>query len=156
MNTAEELREAFADMGKSLGESLRTQHIKELYSKRVDYKRGILLTLCQRYKTPEDAVEAGYPLDAIKNAVSVLRKHGYIVDLSKPLIMKAQPKNCYHCRCVAGTQGLGQVLSEVHWQHLSTLFICCKDIFLQPQKERRSVDVKDLFTFTCIGYSRIV
>lgn len=88
-NTAEELREALADMGKSLGESLRTQQIKELYSERVDYKRGILLTLCQRYKTPEDAIKAGYPLDAIKNAVSVLRMHGYTVDLSKPLIMKA-------------------------------------------------------------------
>ena len=89
MNTAEELKEALADMGKSFGESFRTQQIRELYSERVTYKRSILLTLCQHYKTPAAAVNAGYPFEAIKHAVSVLREHGYVVDLSKPLLKKA-------------------------------------------------------------------
>lgn len=89
MNTAAELKNAFANMGKDFGPSLRAHHVKCLYSDSIEYKRSILLTLCRQYKTPEDAVRAGYPLDAIKNAINVLRKHGYVVDLSKPLIEKA-------------------------------------------------------------------
>ena len=82
------IKDSLSDMGKSFGPALKQQLVKELYSPNVAYKRSTLLHLCKVYTTPQKAVEAGFPMAAIKNAVNVLRLHGYTVDLGRSYISK--------------------------------------------------------------------
>lgn len=80
--------EAFNEFGNDLGSSLRQHQNKQLSNADVAYKRSILLSLRKCYPNLSDAIKAGYSEAGIKNAVSVLRKHGYTVDMGNGIIEK--------------------------------------------------------------------
>jgi hypothetical protein len=88
MNDFELIPDFFKDFSSAIGKSLLEEHNKRLNDDEIAYKRGILLHLSMHYKTPEDAVKAGYDLKGIKNAIKVLRENGYEVDLENHRIEK--------------------------------------------------------------------
>ncbi len=88
MNNNLGIEKAFSEFGNDFGDALREEWKRRLLDDKVEYKRSILLSLRRQYSQISQAQEAGFTAKMLKNAVEVLRKNGYFVDMEKGIITK--------------------------------------------------------------------
>ena len=82
------MTDIFSGMDLKLVDELGEEWKRHLLDDKPDYKAEILLSLKSDYKSIDNMIKAGYTKEMLKNAVSVLEKNGYDVDLEKGIIKK--------------------------------------------------------------------
>ena len=82
------MTEIFNGMDASLLEELEKKWKNILQNDEPHLKSEILLSLKMDYKSIDGMVRAGYSKEMIDNAIDVLKKAGYVVELEKGIIKK--------------------------------------------------------------------
>ena len=82
------ITDVFSGMDLKLVDELGEEWKRHLLDDKPDYKDQILLSLMSDYKSIDNMIKAGYTKEMLENAVSVLKKDGYFVDLKNEIIKK--------------------------------------------------------------------
>lgn len=82
------MTEMFRGMDLKICDELGEEWKRHLLDDKPDYKDQILLSLKMDYNSIDNMIRAGYTEEMLENAVSVLERNGYDVDLEKEIIKK--------------------------------------------------------------------
>ena len=82
------MTEMFRGMDLKIWDELGEEWKRHLLDDKPDDKDQILLSLKMDYNSIDNMIRAGYTKEMLENAVSVLERNGYDVDLEKGIIKK--------------------------------------------------------------------